>query len=733
MHYLVYVLWVYTSVLFGFCLIPMANRKQKKRASTAQSESTSINTGSKKKQRSEENVKEDSPMRDNVMSNDEHMEDKESIQDGGYSSDESMDDGIDWENIQLPPNFEQMDIDVEPRVYNDVEITIEQPRAVLKKSMWELAYQRNLREWIHNSHIVTLMAHFMLRNRWCSRTEMMILCSSTIPHHSKRIINATTSHKDLLSAIKDLLTWWKQYFKLTGKGLIRQPSSYIHQQMDDDRMGILLQEDQSTDANDCIEDFDQFMDVFLRKMGTRDTCAEMFVAILRSCGYDARLICSLQPISYNIPHQKKKEEEAFKVEKTEEESELLFNFRKPRVSYVDPNIQLRKRNEKPPVVWTEVYSCSAKKWICIDPIRNIIDNPSAMEPAAINRENRISLVLAFDGSNQVTDVTKRYTMNMNKALRLRDRPLSQREKDAGLQPWSEILLNSLTRKQIMGEREMLEIDDLNHQEINEKMPTTITGFKDHPMYVLERHLKKFEVIHPKNPVLGSIRGEKIYPRSCVREVKTADSYRRLGREIIEGEQPIKTVKANAVTIEKRRMKVQAKVEGHDLMVACYGEWQTRPYIAPPVINGKVPKNKFNNIDLFKPEMLPKGAVHIPIKGIWKIAKKLGIDYAEAVTDFEFIKMRAIPLVNGIVVAEEWESMLVELYEEEEGNQAIKRIEKTEKDIYARWRILIKGILITAKVDSEYMKPEYNHDRDNHKSTPRSDKGKNRGGGYLSDG
>ena len=75
------------------------------------------------------------------------------------------------------------------------------------------------------------------------------------------------------------------------------------------------------------------------------------------------------------------------------------------------------------------------------------------------------------------------------------------------------------------------------------------------------------------------------------------------------------------------------------------------------MQGKVPKNNFGNIDLYVPSMLPKGAVHIPCqshlnilmmleftvdlaytfflfrqtdKGVAKIARKLGFDYAEAV-------------------------------------------------------------------------------------------------------
>jgi len=82
-------------------------------------------------------------------------------------------------------------------------------------------------------------------------------------------------------------------------------------------------------------------------------------------------------------------------------------------------------------------------------------------------------------------------------------------------------------------------------------------------------------------------------------------------------------------------------------------------------------------------MLPEGAVHLPCelhfetgtfvcfepdtfdlyspdKGIAKVAKQLGVDYAETCTGFEFKKQRAIPVLTGIAVAEEYETLVLEV-------------------------------------------------------------------------
>jgi xeroderma pigmentosum group C-complementing protein len=73
------------------------------------------------------------------------------------------------------------------------------------------------------------------------------------------------------------------------------------------------------------------------------------------------------------------------------------------------------------------------------------------------------------------------------------------------------------------------------------MPSHMSGFKDHPMYVntlesadsryvLERHLKREEVIQPKREI-GRFRGEPVYRRQNVLSCKTAENWMRIGRKV----------------------------------------------------------------------------------------------------------------------------------------------------------------------------------------------------------
>ena len=142
--------------------------------------------------------------------------------------------------------------------------------------------------------------------------------------------------------------------------------------------------------------------------------------------------------------------------------------------------------------------------------------------------------------------------------------------------------------------------------MTEAMPTSMAGFKDHPLYVLARHLKREEVVDP--PVeLGKFRGEPVYPRANVLQLKTAENWMRQGRKVREGCQPMKWVKQNAVTVNRRRavemalaerdrLPVAGEGEGFssekDVMQGLYAQSQTELYIPDPVVDvcaGLVPR------------------------------------------------------------------------------------------------------------------------------------------------
>ncbi|KAI8384523.1 uncharacterized protein BYT42DRAFT_562788 [Radiomyces spectabilis] len=664
-------------------------------------------------------------------SSDEHSNENTIPTDSVDHEAEESDDDMDWETVDVPslPESEVGEaVDDHKKVYDDVEVVFEAPRAVLKRSKWEMAYERMVREWIHNSHVVALIAHYMLRNSWCASQDVQSVCLSVIPDYiQNQSASKEESFHEFQTALKWALSWWKSFFTLTGPGLLTWTYNEIDTLLtaaDNDISIENLQGLANTRnvGSETIKDTRDFVEKLTKPSGTSDTSAELFIAILRALDFDVRLVASLQPIPYRVPAQRSENErnkannlmlkaaaDDQKEALPEPTEDLAFPFRSPRPRLDTPNAEetdtkLKLATARPPTVWAEVYDTHNEKWICIDPVRGLFDQPKAMEPSSTDRRNIISYVLAFDADKDgCTDVTRRYSSRYSKAVKLRDRELTKREKEGGLQQWSDMLLNKIQRRK-HGPREQREKQHLEAAETQEAMPTSIQGFNNHPVYALERHLKKFEVLHPKEPVLGHIKGEKIYPRSCVKPVHTAETWMKYGRVIGDGEQPIKRVNARAVTAEKKRMQELAKQEGETLQVGCYGEWQTVAYKPSPVVDGRVPRNAYGNIDLFTPDMLPEGAAHIPIDGIGKVARKLGVDFADAVVGFDFVKRRSVPVTRGIVVAKEAEQMLLEAWGEFEQNESNKAIAKHEKETYARWRKIIMGVLIHARVEEDYGQP-----------------------------
>ncbi|KAI7862802.1 hypothetical protein BDF14DRAFT_1850765 [Spinellus fusiger] len=638
---------------------------------------------------------------------------------------------VDWEDIALPDSYLQEKF-TEAHIYNDVHVVLQNTRPPPKKSVWDTTYERMLREWMHNSHVATLIAHFIIRNQWCIFPETLALCYSVVPHHVQtQCSRQLDSNSDFTKGIQWLLTWWKDFFTITGSGLItRSFNDYgflAGIDLIENRHSLreLLLE-RGIDDGDTILGLKDFTSRLVIKSGTRDTSAELFVAVLRALNYDARLVCSLQPMPYHIPAKRPNKKDPTTQEKRDTnrvhsididfrtttnkdispKEDMQFSYRAPRVKS-KPSVlnEWNTTRSKPPTVWCEVYTPHENRWICVDPVRGIYDKPKSMEPIATDRQNMMSYVFALGGNRDgCIDVTRRYSSRMAKVHRLRHRELTKREREGGFRPWSELLISALQpNTQSERKRQEEEEEELKLQKIKEPMPTSIQGFKNHSLYALERHLKKFQCLYPKEPIVGHIKGEPVYLRSSVKKVHTRDQWLRLGLVIKQNEQPIKQVKATPVSISGKRALEEAKLDGISMQSSCYGEWQTTPYVAEPVINGRVSKNKYGAVYLFTPTMLPEGASYIPNINTKKIATEMGIDFAPAVVGYEFIKKNYTPTVNGIVVPKENESVILSALKEYEERLSLEKAKALKEKAYEQWNKLIRSILIESRINDEYGK------------------------------
>ncbi|KLO14754.1 Rad4-domain-containing protein [Schizopora paradoxa] len=347
----------------------------------------------------------------------------------------------------------------------------------------------------------------------------------------------------------------------------------------------------------------------------------------------------------------------------------------------------------PPVFWTEVFSRPDHQWMPVDPIRYIVNKRKVFEPPPHDKHNRMVYVVAVEEDSYCRDVTPRY------AKEYASKTTKVQLGGKGRQEWWGSLMGAVTRPFRL-QRDDIEDEEFETHQYREGMPTSVNGFKNHPLYVLEQHLKRDEVISPKTE-LGKFRGESVYSRSNVVHLKAAENWMREGRKVKEGCQPMKLVKYRAATVHRKRAIELAQQEGDEVLQGLYSGAQTELYIPDPIVDGIIPKNDFGNIDLYAPSMLPAGAAHIPYKGAVKVVKQLGFDYAEAVTSFEFRKGRAIPVTTGIVVAVENEQTILDAYWEHERNAEAKEAEKQRERVIKRWSRLIQGMRIRQRLKDQY--------------------------------
>ncbi|KXJ68158.1 hypothetical protein RP20_CCG005379 [Aedes albopictus] len=328
--------------------------------------------------------------------------------------------------------------------------------------------------------------------------------------------------------------------------------------------------------------------------------------------------------------------------------------------------------------WIEFYSDKDKRWITVDLFTGKIN---CVDYLARHATSPISYVFGFDNRGHIKDVTPRYVQHWNNVSRmLRVEP-----------KWLEKALKPFQAKKTA--REKLEDEELNKIHIDKPLPTTIAECKNHPLYVLKRHLLKFEALYPADvPSLGFVRGEAIYARECLFVLQTREKWYKQGRVVKPFETAYKVVKC------WRYDKLNNEWLGNQ-PCDIFGVWQTEEYDPPTAENGLVPRNEYGNVELFTPKMLPKKTVHL--QRLNRVCRRLGIDCAPALTGFEKARMRMVPVYDGFVVCEEFATKVVEEWYKEMEEEDRREQEKFEKRVYGNWKRLIKGLLVRRKLQNKY--------------------------------
>jgi xeroderma pigmentosum group C-complementing protein len=724
--------------------------------------------------------------------------------------------------------------------------------------------ERGIRISTHKVHVLMLMWHNAIRNAWLCDKELQSILVGQLPETVQREIekwrndsglsptqNGTEKPKSkgkgkaamgkkpdvrsqrdwgepaerlaagevnmsrgdpLLRLLRLLMIYWKQRFRIVAPGL-RKLGYMSLPRLDQEMKSFNKEEHDPEKHGERIADIKEFRNCAKTLEGSRDVGAQLFTALLRGIGIEARMVVSLQPVGFGwnknedaAEKKDKKKREATPVDKSSD-SDSSSSEDEPSPKPTAPKKGKGKATPKPkpaiasskatparrtsrgnglqnapidlseseaeddadedddesvvditpaktrtlpskpydkdllhPHYWTEVLSPVTHTYTPVDAVvLNIIASNSELiqkfEPrgAKADKAKQVTAyIVGHSPDGTAKDVTIRYLKNHMLPGRTKGNRIpvekvpiyNSRGKVKRYEyfDWFKTVMSDYVRGSKKCPR--TEIDDAEEatdlkpaqpkkKEIKEG-EETLQSYKSSDKYVLERHLRREEAILPtaKHVKMFTVKGkgdtgteEKVFLRKDVVNCKSMETWHKEGRAPLPGAIPRKRVPYRAATTNRKRELAEAEhASGEKMLQGLYSRDQTDWIIPPPIENGVIPKNSFGNMDVYVPSMVPEGAVHIPRRGTMKICKKLGIDYAEAVTGFEFGARMAIPIITGVVVAEEHLEVVMEEWEKYEAERVRKEDEKRTKAAVGMWRKMLMGLRIL-----ERMREEYGHD------------------------
>lgn len=603
--------------------------------------------------------------------------------------------------------------------------------------------EREQRVEIHKAHILCLLAHVEKRNHWCNdpvvQENLRPLLTAKIVHwlNPEPHLTQFGRTESLKKGLQMIMEKFQQRFTITEIGLRRALWAEDEKQLEN--YGL------PDEIDTCLEKSD-FRKAAKRMSGSRDVGAQLFCALLRAAGVETRLVCSLQPLSFVTggptlpkPRQAKTPSRPAPatVEATRGEPPPSAVIPSPRArlghpnaaAYIVPEMSAPPTTVPPrtpprqsaplresdyPVFWVEVLDAAHQKWQPVDTlVTYTMFRANKLEPPAADRGNCLSYVVAFEEDGSGKDVTRRYAKAYNaKTRRLRvDGPLIPED---DRKKWWRKVMRRYKQPGARSDLDQIENNELSGMEAREPMPRNVADFKNHPVYALERHMRRHEVLAPDAPVVGTVGAgskgplEKIYRRRDVRAAKSVDKWYRLGREIKPGEEPVKVLPRRKRPQRKGRRALdddQDDSSSDDPVlgpspskgIPIFTFDQTSLYVPPPVVAGRIPKNKFGNLDLYVPSMVPAGGAHISHPRAGHAAHILEVDYAPALTGFDWRGRKGTAVYNGVVVPAEAVDGVRAVIDGFEDLEAMLEEEKRSRRALATWKRLLRGLRIRKSV------------------------------------
>ena len=366
-----------------------------------------------------------------------------------------------------------------------------------------------------------------------------------------------------------------------------------------------------------------------RLLSPEESCL-LFAAMMISKGYTIRLVCIIYPIAL---------------------SKVLKQDLKFPIDYL-----------------VQILDEKHQEWITLDPIAG-----------TIGMKQRDCLYVIGINSGGMANLTPLFAKQYS--TRIPKRTLQQFFKQT-VWLFSPSHMDSVTRREEMKMREVVR---------DEAMPTSLTGFLNHPMFVIKKQLKRNEFLSDDSKIVGYFKKEAVYKRGDVVEVYSKDYWKRQGRFIGSDVRALKTVKG-------KRKRREEFANDEDL----YSESQTCPWPITLLEDDEpIPCNSYGNLEIYHPDQIPGGCVLLDLDLLAQ-AKFLKNDFVKACTGFEHSRKGTFPVYSGIIVKHKDVDRIVDLKCEHLKAEEEKERELREIRVYTRWKKLIVGAIGRDRLFRQYL-------------------------------
>lgn len=230
---------------------------------------------------------------------------------------------------------------------------------------------------------------------------------------------------------------------------------------------------------------------------------------------------------------------------------------------------------------------------------------------------------------------------------------------------------------------------------------------------------------------GLCKGQRVYPRSAVRDLRSEQAWFRRGFDIRPGEAPVKHLAPKVAGGKKVAALSAAAAEGEATLdrlddldgggggagdgtaaagggggggTALFGEWQTIVHVPAMAYNGKVPRSSHGHVELWTERHVPIGCVHIDAASAPKLgqaAKQLGLDAVPAMIGFDVHDGRPVPKFDGFVVCEEHADILREAASTMSDLAEDSEVQKRHEQAVGLWRTLLRAIEVRRRLERQY--------------------------------